>query len=312
MKTARALASAQRIDSLVDIKLFAELVRIETALVEKHSCTEALAWCGENRGTLKKQGSDLEFVLRLQEFIELCRKRDTSGAIAYARKNLAPWASTHMAEVQQGMTLLAFGETTGVQTYRKLYDRARWASVRDRFRDTFLTLYALPSQALLALSLSAGLSSLRLPACTGTPAPPPAAPRATTVPAPLLPQVPDLHAVLGRDSLVVPDSNPRASSPGAAAAPDPASRNVDCPTCDPDLGRLAREVPLAHHVNSTLVCRISGAVMDSENEPMAFPKGHVYSSKALKEMARNNFDIVTCPVTHESCSFARLRKVYIS
>lgn len=55
MKTARALAAAQGIENLVDIKLFAELVRIESALLEKHSCAEALAWCGENRGTLKKQ-----------------------------------------------------------------------------------------------------------------------------------------------------------------------------------------------------------------------------------------------------------------
>jgi hypothetical protein len=38
----------------VDIKLFAELVRIENALVDKQSVAEALAWCGENRGTLKK------------------------------------------------------------------------------------------------------------------------------------------------------------------------------------------------------------------------------------------------------------------
>lgn len=105
-------------------------MRIETALLEKHSVAEALAWCGENRGTLKKQNvsglrqegrslqSDLEFTLRSQEFIELCRKRDTAGAIAYARKNLAPWASTHLAELQRSMTLLAFGETTGVQVYR--------------------------------------------------------------------------------------------------------------------------------------------------------------------------------------------------
>ncbi len=121
--------------SLVDIKLFNELIRIETALLEKHSVAEALAWCGENRGTLKKQGvsgdmsaargerarshqSDLEFTLRTQEFIELCRKRDTAGAIAYSRKNLAPWAATHMAQLQSSMTLLAFGETTGVQAYR--------------------------------------------------------------------------------------------------------------------------------------------------------------------------------------------------
>jgi hypothetical protein len=56
--------------------------------------------------------------LRLQEYIELCRKRDTVGAILYSRKNLSPWATSHMIEIQQGMTLLAFGEMTGVSLYR--------------------------------------------------------------------------------------------------------------------------------------------------------------------------------------------------
>ena len=94
---------------------------------------EALAWCGESRGTLKKtkvsptsrnlaiahfRQNNLEFALRLQEFIELCRKRDISGAITYSRKNLSAWAPTHMHEIQQGMTLLAFGEKTGVSMYR--------------------------------------------------------------------------------------------------------------------------------------------------------------------------------------------------
>lgn len=66
MKSAKALAASKGVEvgssdrsaanrqELVDIKLFAELVKIETALMEKHSVVEALAWCGENRGTLKK------------------------------------------------------------------------------------------------------------------------------------------------------------------------------------------------------------------------------------------------------------------
>lgn len=114
----------------MDTKLFAELNRVERALVEKQSVAEALAWCGENRGTLKKtkvskirqttlsEQNNLEFTLRLQEFIELCRKRDTAGAISYSRKNLSTWATSHMVELQQGMTLLAFGERTGVGLYR--------------------------------------------------------------------------------------------------------------------------------------------------------------------------------------------------
>ncbi|WOO85632.1 Macrophage erythroblast attacher [Vanrija pseudolonga] len=315
MKTARTLAESAGIESLVDLKLFAELTKIEKALLEKNSCAEALAWCGENRGTLKKQGSNLEFALRLQEFIELCRKRDTAGARAYAAKNLAQWAAT--PEMQQGATLLAFGETTGVPRYRKLYDRARWQQVQVQFRETFLGIYALPSQSLLALSLSAGLSSLRLPACVTTEVPGRAAAQAAPQPAaPLIPTAPNL-LVLGLDGLAPADAAPAVApvptpTGDESAPPEPYAGNVDCPTCAEHMRVLAREVPLAHHVNSTLVCRITGDVMDSENEPMAFPNGNVYSSKALIQMAKEHHDVVTCPRTHEACAFTHLRKVYIS
>jgi macrophage erythroblast attacher len=54
-------------------------------------------------------------------------------------------------------------------------------------------------------------------------------------------------------------------------------KNRDCPACDPWLGKLAEEVPFSHHVNSTIVCRLSGKIMDEDNAPMAFPNGYVYS-----------------------------------
>lgn len=59
--------------------------------------------------------------------------------------------------------------------------------------------------------------------------------------------------------------------------------NVDCPICDPDLGKLATEVPFSHHVISTIVCRITGRIMDSDNFPMAFPvNGTVYSREVRR------------------------------
>lgn len=60
------------------------------------------------------------------------------------------------------------------------------------------------------------------------------------------------------------------------------TRNVDCPTCNLDLGQLAKEVPFSHHVNSTIVCRITGKIMDADNMPLVFPNGQVYS----KEVSR--------------------------
>jgi macrophage erythroblast attacher len=69
MKTAKAVVDRQGLEvsrgsfvrgamlilqHFTDTKLFAELIKVETALVQKQSVAEALAWCGENRGTLKK------------------------------------------------------------------------------------------------------------------------------------------------------------------------------------------------------------------------------------------------------------------
>ncbi len=55
-------------------------------------------------------------------------------------------------------------------------------------------------------------------------------------------------------------------------------RNINCPVCDRGyLGQLAEEVPWSHHSNSTLICRVSGKVMDENDPPMALPNGRVYS-----------------------------------
>lgn len=45
------------------------------------------------------------------------------------------------------------------------------------------------------------------------------------------------------------------------------------------LGKLAMEVPHSHHANSTIVCFITGKIMDEDNMPLAFPDGHVYSKE---------------------------------
>lgn len=55
-------------------------------------------------------------------------------------------------------------------------------------------------------------------------------------------------------------------------------RNENCPICDNEtLGDLAMNLPLSHHVNSTIVCKISGKIMNEDNPPMLLPNGRVYS-----------------------------------
>ncbi|KAG0245563.1 CTLH/CRA C-terminal to lish motif domain-containing protein [Mortierella sp. GBAus27b] len=93
----------------------------------------------------------------------------------------------------------------------------------------------------------------------------------------------------------------------------PDNRNIYCPVCDPEtLGALAAELPLSHHFNSSIVCRISGQIMNEDNLPMALPNGYVYSHKALTEMARLNNGRVTCPRTNMVYDITQIKKVFIS
>ncbi|RDB29732.1 Macrophage erythroblast attacher [Hypsizygus marmoreus] len=266
-KTARRIAKDKNIETLVDIDLFMDIRRIENALSE-HSCTEALAWCSENKIALRKMKSTLEFELRLQEYIELSRDRKAQDAIIYCRKYLLPWHETHLPQIRTASALLAFNPNTSCGPYKRLYNPARWHDLIHSFRAAIYTLNMLPTEPLLHLALYAGLASLKLPVCY-----------------------------------------------------DPATKNVDCPVCDGDatsgsqglgLGKLAEEVPFSHHANSTIVCRISGKIMDEDNMPMAFPNGNVYSRKALEEMAAKNGGLVTCPRTGTVCDYSALRKVFIS
>ncbi|KAF9578964.1 GID complex subunit containing RING finger motif [Lunasporangiospora selenospora] len=93
----------------------------------------------------------------------------------------------------------------------------------------------------------------------------------------------------------------------------PEHRNVNCPVCDPNmLGALATELPLSHHFNSSIVCKISGHIMNEDNLPMALPNNYVYSYNALAEMASLNNDKVTCPRTGSVYDISEIKKVFIS
>lgn len=245
----------------MDIDLFSDVHRIEAAL-RGHSCTEALAWCSENKATLRKAKNTLEFELRLQEFIELARERKSIEAIAYAKKHLSSWQETHSKQIRQATCLLAFSESSAKGPYKRLYDHGRWNNLITSFRSSVYNLNTLPTEPLLNLALYGGLAALKLPICYN----------------------PSAHT-----------SNP------------------DCPVCDTQgLGLLAREVPWSHHFNSTIVCVISGKIMDEDNPPMVLPNGFVYSREAMEDMARENGGIVTCPRTGLSCEFGSLKKVFIS
>jgi macrophage erythroblast attacher len=93
-ESAAHLAKSKNIEELVDVDAFVSAHKIESSLCEGKTVVLALNWCKENGQALKKLGVNLEFELRLQQFIELVRagherlrdamsdSDDTGGGIA--------------------------------------------------------------------------------------------------------------------------------------------------------------------------------------------------------------------------------------
>lgn len=127
--------------------------------------TECLAWCSENRTSLKKIKSPLEFILRRQEYIELIRVEELSSAIAYARKHFPPFMEGNEREIEQAFALLAIPADTATTPYSVLYDKSRWNDIAELYEQENRSILGLPERPQLASLLLAGLSTLKTHQC---------------------------------------------------------------------------------------------------------------------------------------------------
>ncbi|KAI0013632.1 protein FYV10 [Xylariaceae sp. FL0662B] len=215
-ESARALAQEKGIELLVDVETFEQMSRIRKSLLN-HSVTEALAWCmaGDTKKELRKMDSNLEFMLRFQQYIELVRdeSKKPHEALAHAKKFLFPYQETYRDEVLRacGMLALPPGLAPDLSAYAELYSPARWEMLADLFTATHNALLSLPPMPLLHIALSSGLSALKTPAC-------------------------------------------HSSHPDAAARPSHSTSlslaTSVCPICSTELNELARSVPYAFHGKS--------------------------------------------------------------
>jgi len=259
LQTAIQAADETGVRDFVDVELFVARGGIERALAGG-SATECLGWCGENKSSLKKIKSTLEFNLRIQEFVEIIRQSRIPDAIIYAKKYLASFAGAHLKQIQQAMALLAFTSTTSCKVYSKYFAADRWTALIAQFRSDHNSLNSLPSEPSLKISLQAGLSALKTPHCYNE-----------------------------------------------------TDKNINCPVCESEtFGKLAEGLPMSHHVNSCIVCRINGGLVNESDGAMVMPNGFVYSFSAMTEMSERCGGRVTCPRSGNVYSFGQLRKAFIS
>lgn len=97
---------------LFDTDIFLTAREVEDSL-SNHETGKCLNWCHDNRSKLRKLKSNMEFNLRVQEFIEFVRVDRRMDAIKHARKYFSYFEEEHLITIQQVMALLAFPVNTG-------------------------------------------------------------------------------------------------------------------------------------------------------------------------------------------------------
>ncbi|XP_018568004.1 macrophage erythroblast attacher isoform X2 [Anoplophora glabripennis] len=158
------LADRSDIKDLTNIDIFLTSREVEKSLANRETA-KCLLWCHDNKSKLRKLKSNMEFNLRIQEFVELIRSDRRIDAIKHARKHFPSFEEEHLSTIQQVMALLAFPVTTVIAPYKALFDETRWDTLIEQFRQENYRLFQLASQSVFTVALQAGLSALKTPQC---------------------------------------------------------------------------------------------------------------------------------------------------
>jgi macrophage erythroblast attacher len=142
-KSAASLAKEKGIENLVDLDVFVQCQKVADSL-ERGETKDALMWCTENRTALKKIGqNNLEFELRLQQYIEMIRSGGPGKqfeAMLHAKKFLVPYKDTHNEAILHAAGLLAQPPNTSHDPYKvRLWTSNGSCKHADYFAEDVLT-----------------------------------------------------------------------------------------------------------------------------------------------------------------------------
>lgn len=254
--TAAELASSQGIEKLVDIEELQQCNEIERLLRVEHSTTRCQSWCQENRQFLKKNRSNLEFQIKLQQYIELARERNFTGAIQYYRQNLIKSAESKFELMQQASALLAFSPDDSVKPYSDLYSPNRWQEIADMFVQTFQELHGLPHRSLFLQYLATGITALKTHSC----------------------EVPTSEEIVQEKkevAVLASTTTNLQQQPFRRKHKVDLTRGYMCPVCSVELRRIAQPLPYALHVHSHL-----------DADPVLLPNNRIYGLSKLLDYAK--------------------------
>ncbi|KAG2789092.1 hypothetical protein JG687_00003157 [Phytophthora cactorum] len=337
LESAKVIEDTKDVGHLVDHELHAECQAVLKDL-QAHHTDKAITWCSQNGSRLRRLQSQLEFHLRLQNFIEFVRAHKPLEAVQHARTYLTPLAmqpdkqslrDAAIGEVQIAMATLAFEspEKCGIEAYEKIFALDRWMILEKMFRKTFNDVYGMHDPPSLCIALHAGLSTLNSRACH-------------------LARDANLKARLahsgargkrqrreGEEDGDVDNGDSGSESEEWLKSITASEKNDDaansanskkrkytraefpvpiCPACSEVGSQLCLGLPFAYHPHSRLMCRVTQSVMDEHNPPVVLPNGRVYSKRGIELLTQRSSDgMITCVDTHDVYSPTDVKPVYI-
>ncbi|KAL2459040.1 LisH/CRA/RING-U-box domains-containing protein [Forsythia ovata] len=138
---------------------FLEMYQILEAL-RSQNLEPALQWAATNHEKLEQNGSDIELKLHRLQFVEILQKRDRDEALKYARAFLAPFAASHIAEIQKLMACLLWAGRLDSSPYAELLSPMNWDKLAEELTQQFCHLLGQSYESPLSVTVAAGVQGL--------------------------------------------------------------------------------------------------------------------------------------------------------
>ena len=101
----------QNLDGLLDYKILLNANRISQSLLKNHDLTYLIKCVKENETYLRDKKSNLEFMTRFQQYIELLKEHDYENAIKCYQNHLIRFLNTNFNDLQIASGLMIYMET---------------------------------------------------------------------------------------------------------------------------------------------------------------------------------------------------------
>ncbi|KAL5988537.1 hypothetical protein ACLOJK_036302, partial [Asimina triloba] len=138
---------------------FVEMYQILEAM-RSRNVGPALAWAAANRSQLLQNRSALELKLHRLQFVEILQKGSQSEALKYIRTFLAPFASTHMPEIQKLTICLLWAGRLERSPYADFLSPLHWEKLSEELTQQFCSLLGQSYESPLSVAVSAGVQGL--------------------------------------------------------------------------------------------------------------------------------------------------------